>query len=334
MMAAQVGETRHAETGLGETGPGEAVSRREPHGLMLHHFHDDRHPRGQGAIDAACFQALLERVGLERFLPAKEFERRALSGALRDGDLCITFDDALRCQYDVALPVLRRLGLTAFWFVYSGVFEGQREPLEVFRYFRTVAYPDVEKFYAAFEATVEESEHAALVRRESSGVDFARYLSEVSVYTDSDRWFRYLRDRILGPERYNDIMWHMIRRAGYADRIPDDLLWMDDGCLRELQHEGHVIGLHSYSHPTLMEALPVERQREEYARNAAHLTAVTGQQPTVVSHPCNSYRPETLDLLADMGVTLGFRANMAKRDYSRLELPRIDHAVVVRELGL
>ena len=61
---------------------------------------------------------------------------------------------------------------------------------------------------------------------------------------------------------------------------------------------------------------------------------VTGRPPIVVSHPCNSYRPETLDLLRGMGVRLGFRANMAKRDYSLLELPRIDHAVLVREFGL
>jgi peptidoglycan/xylan/chitin deacetylase (PgdA/CDA1 family) len=301
---------------------------------MLHHFHDDRHPRGQGAIDADRFERLLKGMGLARFLPAREFQRRALAGTLADGDLCISFDDALRCQYDVALPVLRRLGLTAFWFVYSGVFEGEREPLEIFRYFRTVAYPDTEKFYDAFRAAVEESEHADLVRRGSEGVDFSRYLDEVSIYTASDRWFRYLRDRILGPDRYNDIMWRMIRRAGYEDKIPSSLLWMDDACLADLQQEGHVLGLHSYSHPTLMEALPLERQSEEYARNAAHLTRVTGSSPTVVSHPCNSYGPGTLDLLTDMGVSLGFRANMAKRDYSRLELPRIDHAVMLRELGL
>jgi peptidoglycan/xylan/chitin deacetylase (PgdA/CDA1 family) len=310
------------------------VSRREPHGLMLHHFCDARHPRGQGAIDANCFRRLLEAIGIERFLPAKTFQERALAGDLKEGDLCISFDDALRCQYDVALPVLRELGLTSFWFVYSGVFEGHREPLEVFRYFRTIAYPDVEAFYAAFDAAIRSSEHAERVRRESAGIDFRSYLSEVTVYTDSDRWFRYLRDRILGPERYNAVMWHMIREAGYEHAIPASLLWMDDGCLAELAREEHVIGLHSYSHPTLLEALPAEQQRSEYERNAAHLASVTGQKPVTVSHPCNSYSGTTLSILADMGVRLGFRANMAKRDHSLLELPRIDHAVLVREFGL
>jgi peptidoglycan/xylan/chitin deacetylase (PgdA/CDA1 family) len=312
----------------------EVVSRREPHGLMLHHFHDARHPRGQGAIDAACFRKLLDGIGRDRFLPAAEFRRRALSGELAEGDLCITFDDALRCQYDVALPVLREFGLTAFWFVYSGVFEGHREPLEVFRYFRTVAFPDVDDFYAAFRTAVQSSAHAALVERESRNVDFAAYLSEVGIYTTPDRWFRYLRDRILGPARFNEIMWQMIADAGYMDSIPASLLWMDDACLRELSQEGHIIGLHSYSHPTLLSMLPPDQQRDEYERNAAHLTKVTGLRPDTVSHPCNSYGPETLSILESLGVRLGFRANMAKRDYSILELPRIDHALLVRELEL
>jgi peptidoglycan/xylan/chitin deacetylase (PgdA/CDA1 family) len=310
------------------------VAREAPHGLMFHHFHDRRHPRGQGAIDATCFEAVLTRTGLGRFLPAGEFMRRAMSKELRRGDLCVTFDDALRCQYDVALPVLRRLGLTAFWFVYSGVFEGQREPLEIFRYFRTVAFSDIDSFYAAFDAAVAGSQHADLVARESAGVDFSAHLAEVSIYSLADRRFRYLRDRILGPARYTDVMWTMIRRAGYEDLIPSELLWMDDANLRELQAEGHVIGLHSYSHPTELKSLPIPDQREEYRRNAAHLLRVTGQYPIAMSHPCNSYGPDTLQLLKDMGVAIGFRANMAKADFTELELPRIDHAILTRELGL
>lgn len=310
------------------------VAREAPHGLMFHHFHDLRHPRGQGAIDAACFEAVLTRIGLDRILPAGEFLRRAIAKELRRGDLCITFDDALRCQYDVALPVLRRRNLTAFFFVYSGVFEGHREPLEIFRYFRTVAFPDIDRFYAAFDAAIADSQHADLVAQESAGVDFSAHLAEVPVYTLADRRFRYLRDRVLGPARYTDVMWRMIRNAGYDNLIPSELLWMDDANLRELHSEGHVIGLHSYSHPTELKAMPISDQRGEYHRNAAHLLRVTGQKPIAMSHPCNSYGPDTLELLRQMGVVIGFRANMAKTDFSELEMPRIDHAILTREMGL
>jgi hypothetical protein len=79
------------------------------HGVMFHHFHDDRHRRGQGSISAEQLVELIEHLGRNDILPAQEWMRRAAVGALTDTDTCLTFDDALRCQYDVALPVLRDL---------------------------------------------------------------------------------------------------------------------------------------------------------------------------------------------------------------------------------
>src|SRR5258708_17481 len=123
------------------------------YGVMFHHFHDDWHPRVQGSISARELADLIEHVGRDSILPAEEWMRRAVQGALSDNDICLTFDDALRCQYDVALPVLRDLGLTAFWFVYSSVFEGNVESLEVYRYFRTTQFPCIDDFYEhVFEA--------------------------------------------------------------------------------------------------------------------------------------------------------------------------------------
>jgi peptidoglycan/xylan/chitin deacetylase (PgdA/CDA1 family) len=306
----------------------------EPHGLMFHHFFDDRHPKGQGAIDAACFARLLKEIGIDRILSPAVWTERALSGGLRDGDLCLTFDDALRCQYDVALPVMDDLGLTAFWFVYSSVFEGGREPLEIFRYFRTVAFPDIDAFYAAFDAAVAQSDYAELARTKLAGVDIASHLTEATFYTLADRRFRYMRDLVLGPACYEAVMWQMIRSAGFEHSIPSDLLWLDNDNLRDLAVRGHAIGLHSYSHPTRLADLTPERQREEYARNADHLTRVVGTLPITMSHPCGSYTAETLDLLKAMGIRLGFRANLAQPDYSLLELPRIDHAILLKQFDL
>ena len=52
-----------------------------------------------------------------------------------------------------------------------------------------------------------------------------------------------------------------------------------------------------------------------------------------MSHPCNSYNAATLSLLRELGITLGFRANMAKLGLSELEYPREDHANLVRALA-
>src|SRR4051794_18619226 len=95
------------------------------HGIMFHHFHDDDvdleggigHPAGQGSISADTLRAMIQSIGPTRILPAHEFLHRAVAGKLTDHHVCLTFDDNLMCQYDVAVPVLEEFGLTAFWFV-------------------------------------------------------------------------------------------------------------------------------------------------------------------------------------------------------------------------
>lgn len=303
-----------------------------PHGIMLHHFWDERHPKGQGAISGDAFARMLDWLDPARILPAQEWLERAQAGTLEDDHLCLTFDDALRCQYDVAVPVMRKYGLSAFWFVYSSVFEGGVEPLEVFRYFRTVAFPDINDFYSAFDRAAATSSYAGIIAQSDRATDYAQHLKDFDFYTLADRRFRYLRDQVLGKAGYEAIMWQMIREAGWEDRIPPARLWIDDASLVTLAADGHVIGLHSYTHPTTLADLSAAEQKLEYAKNAQHLTECLGAPPIVMSHPCNSYDATTLDILLKMGIRLGFRANMAMLDGGALEVPRRDHASVMSEM--
>ena len=79
------------------------------HGIMFHHFHDLEHyPKGQGSITAEQFDQIL--VFLKRdfeLLSCHEFTHAFCSNTLKENQLTITFDDALKCQYDLVVPVLR-----------------------------------------------------------------------------------------------------------------------------------------------------------------------------------------------------------------------------------
>ena len=303
------------------------------HGLMFHHFCDGVHARGQGAITAAEFDDLLEFVGPARILGAKEWEERSRRGELDCDDVCITFDDALRCQIDVALPVLEARGLTAFWFVYSSVFEGVQERLEVYRHIRTVYFSGIDKFYDAFDAEIAHSAYAGLVTEALAGVDPDRHLAGYSVYSRRDRMFRFVRDRVLQEDRYFAVMDAMLEKLAIDRSQLAQLLWMQDADLRRLSDAGHAVGLHSYSHPTRIAGTSIARQQSEYARNRDHLRRVLGSAPTSMAHPCNSYGPETLSILRDMGIELGFRANMQQGVGAALERPRADHADILAMKG-
>ncbi|HEY2588338.1 MAG TPA: polysaccharide deacetylase family protein [Tepidisphaeraceae bacterium] len=301
-----------------------------PHGIMFHHFHSARHPAGQGSISAEQLGQIIERIGPRRILPARQWMRCAMTATLRPTDVCLTFDDNLRCQYDVALPVLEAYGLTAFWFVYTSVCQGNIERLEVYRYFRTTCFDSVDAFYDAFFAAVDDSAHGATVRDALQPFKPREYLKAYPFYTDADRRFRFVRDEVLGPEAYARVMDAMLARAELDVSALARQLWMGNSELKELHGKGHVIGLHSHTHPTRIERLPVEAQRDEYQQNFDCLHGLLGDRPEAMSHPCNSYTRDTLTILRELGISLGFAANMQVRGQSELEYPREDHANLVR----
>jgi len=298
------------------------------YGIMFHHFHGDSHAPVQGSIPAEDLAAMIEFVGREHVLPAHEWQARALAGRLRADHLCLTFDDNLLCQFEVARPVLNDLDITAFWFVQTSVLQGNLERLEIYRTFRTRCYTDVDDFYDAFYSQLDVNE----LERSLHDFDPATYLAAFPFYSDADRKFRHVRDEMLGPDRYQETMDSLIESTGHTLHELARGLWMDATHLRALRDEGHILGLHSHTHPTRLAELPRAEQRREYAENHASLSRELGIAPTAVSHPCNSYDRSTLDILRELGIRLGFRANLAQTEYGPLEHPRADHANLIERM--
>ena len=114
-----------------------------PHGVMFHHFHNEgERPIAQGSITSSEFKEIIEYIGPKNILPADIWLEKAINNRLNKKEICLTFDDALKCQVDIALPILQQLGLTAFWFIYSSVFKGEIESLEINRYFYSVCFSE------------------------------------------------------------------------------------------------------------------------------------------------------------------------------------------------
>ena len=139
-----------------------AYPKEVPHGIMFHHFHNEKHLKTQGSISAEDLEKILDYVGRERILSPLEWLERLAENKLSSEDICLTFDDGLLSQIDVALPVLEHYGLKALWFVYSGVFEGQLENLEIYRFFRTKYFENIDDFYNLFFQKVSESGMAGM----------------------------------------------------------------------------------------------------------------------------------------------------------------------------
>jgi peptidoglycan/xylan/chitin deacetylase (PgdA/CDA1 family) len=300
-----------------------------PHGLMFHHFYNEDHPRGQGAISADDLHRIIDHYGADRIVSPEEWLHLFSRQELRDHHVCLTFDDALRCQIDIALPVLLERKVAAFWFVYSSVFCNKIESLELFRYFRTTKFSCFDEFCDAFVSEVKLERKLTF-----SPADVSAYLSEYPFYSYNDRLFRYLRDRILSKDEYYDVMMRMMGKTDFSLHSIYDLLWMKDADLVGLMKQSHVIGLHSYTHPIRIAELPEVEQRIEYKLNRAHIISATDNTPKSMSHPCNSYDERTLAILSDLEIDIGFCSNMSGgAAQSHLEFPREDHANIMASLA-
>ena len=156
------------------------------------------------------------------------------------------------------------------------------------------------------------------------------YLKNFTFYSKSDKKFRYIRDQILKEEEYFTIMDTIIQESKINLEKIYKNLWISEKDLKKINKEGHVIGLHSYSHPTNFSALSYKNQNEEYIKNKKHLEKITPEIFTM-SHPANSYNLDTLKILKNLGITMGFRADMNPIK-SNLEIPRQDHSIITNML--
>lgn len=298
--------------------------------LMFHHFHDQVHPQGQGSLSGSDLYDLINNNS--RIISADEWYRLYQSNNLRD-ETCITFDDNLRSQFDVALPILEQLNLKAFWFIYTSPLVGEIERIELYRYYRTTCFPNINAFYNYFDIFIEQSKYKQEVEEKLNQVDINKHLNEWPFYAFNDKKFRYIRDNILGTKKYFEIVDAMIRDSDLDTESVSAKLWMTSENIKTLHRSGHFIGLHSHTHPTKLEDLKPNQIQQEYETNKTILENIIGKGNIFsMSHPCNSYKPVVFDILKHMDIEIGFRSNNSIINKpSSYELPRIDHTLILRK---
>jgi peptidoglycan/xylan/chitin deacetylase (PgdA/CDA1 family) len=304
------------------------------HSIMFHHFHSETHPKGQGSISSQQLEEMIDWLEKKyNLLSAEEYQNRLSKNQLEKDDICLSFDDGLLCQFDVAIPILNKKNILAFFFVYSSPINGTLNYLEIFRYFRTVAFGSIEEFYAQFFEKVQ-SIYGEKYYAEKKMFDPKDFLSNSPFYTYEDLWFRYLRDEVLKQNKYENLMLDIIAAHNYKIEDFKSKLWFTNDHLKKLVEMGHTVGLHSYTHPTSIKSLSKEEQKEEYIKNFNHLEGLLGKgYIKSMSHPCGSYDETTLSLLDSLGIKIGFRNSMSVRLVkSSLEVPREDHANILRSM--
>ena len=248
-------------------------------------------PRAIFPVTVEGLRTQLELLGRSyEFVSRDELLAAVAGDASLPGRACVvTFDDGLRCQLELALPVLERLGVPAIFFVPG-------KPLAEGR----VLY--VHKVHALRER-VPDRELLVLAGGADVPVDLAL---EHYRYDDPDAaQLKYLlnmwlplseRERVVG--------------AAFAEVFPDEAafareLYMSREDVAHLERAYRAVGAHSYAHEPLAR-LDDEALDQDLAAVAVLLEDVTGPRPRALSYPHGT--PSTVDArVARSAAAAGFR---------------------------
>ena len=309
---------------------------------MFHHFYGDGiHTKGQGSIDKDDFYKMINFIGRNNILDANVFFEKFKNKKLKDNEVCLTFDDAIKCQIDIALPVLEELKIKSFFFVYTSMFEGKPDNLEFFRYFRMNYFNSVDEFYDNFYKVLDKDLKSFF----ENNIDKIKEKKiKHPVYSIEDIKFRLVRDIFLTKIQYEEIMFLMFKEKQFNHKDFSKKLFFQKNDLQTLNNLGHLIGLHSHNHPTLLEKLNYDEQKNEYEKCLSSISNILEKPKNEIkfmSHPCGSYNNDTLEILKELGIELGFKQlmriepekGMKKINNSFLEIARQNHSEIYKKMN-
>jgi len=298
---------------------------------MFHHFHDDlKYPNsnGGGSISASDFNLIIDYIDENyNLLSPKEFIYKIVKKSIKETDVCLTFDDGLKCQFDVAFLELKKRNLNAFFFIYTGAMSATPPLGEFCRDFKLFSFDNMDAYYELFFEVIREDfneEHSSFLKLFTDD-----YLSNYSFYTSNDKKYRFLRELL--KEKYFEVVIRLMEEKNYSPESRKEELFLSVDNIKNISDSGNEIGLHSHSHATSFQLLSHKEQFKEYSLNYELLSSISNEKITSMSHPLGNYNNDTLKILKKLDIKVGFRDSMFPSTVkSYLEIPREDHTNILR----
>jgi len=260
-------------------------------------------PRGIRPFMTSEFEAQLDWLA-ERWdiVGADEFAAWLTGDTVRPRPPCLlTFDDGVRDQHDVILPILRRRGLSGVFFVLNWPLRDDRMPLTHLMHW--MLGHDDEDTWALFVDYAE---------RELGGRSHLGDDASVRTVYPLDSLLRarikYAANIALAPRAVEQIVAETLSAEGLtADTLTREWFASADD-VRALHDAGMTIGMHGVSHRSLQQLGP-DGIRAEIADSHGYLTELLGGAPTWWACPFGGTAagPELLaamnDAMARHGIT-------------------------------
>lgn len=272
--------------------------------LIYHRVLDAPDPLQPGIVDHTAFER--QMWGISRFfrvLPLTEAVNRLHDGTLPHRAVCVTFDDGYRDNVDIALPILRKHGVHATFFIATGFLDGScmwnDRVIETVRNLNGDSV-DLTGFTG---------------KRFDLPVDLC---ARGSVLQAMLRAIKHL------PFEQREAAVTFIE--GHLGRTVTGLM-MQEVDVRALIQAGMDIGAHTVNHP-ILSRLPVAEARQEIATSKQTLESITGRPVHLFAYPNGNPGVDYGEAHVAMVREIGFEAAVstawgcASMGSDRYQLPR------------
>lgn len=229
--------------------------------LIFHRVLPQPDPLFPNEMHAARFDALCGWLkSWFNVLPLNEAVNQLATGTLPERAACITFDDGYADNATVAMPILRRHGMTATFFVATSFLDGGR---------------------MWNDTVIESIRNCAADRLDLQ----ANGLGEFGLNSLDER--RTAIDQLLGQIKYLELderqaTVDLVQRAA-GSTVADDLM-MTSAQVKQLQREGMQVGAHTCSHPILAR-LPDDAAKLELSRSKSFLESLIEAPVDLFAYP-------------------------------------------------
>ena len=223
----------------------------------------------------------LKGISLENFKAQLDFLKKTYP---RD-EIVLTFDHGTIDHLEKAAPELEKRSLKGLFFILTMVPEEYRVPvIDKQRYLEA-------SFRVEFAQMICSELNLDYNPEEAKG-----YLPEFSFYSLEERYFRYLRDKTIPREAYDDFIEKYFKKVFGGEKNFASKNYLSWEHIVQLHKRGHIIGSHSHYH---------DGDKNDYAHSIKLIEGKIKEKIQYISYPNGIKRISDEDL-ENLGVRKGY----------------------------
>ncbi len=289
--------------------------------IMFHDFHhNNSKPNTQGSVNQDYIYKLIKYLGNKNILSPEDYISKYNNNKLDKNHLCLTFDDGLKSQLNIAFPILNDFKIKSFFFIPSTYILNKNKVLESYKYFYMNYYSNISFYYEDFfyELYKYFDKKKLNILLKSYHYKILNIIKLKSFYSYQDIQFRIIRNSIISDVLFSKINKKLFKKKNFDYSKINKNKYLNEKDLKLIAKENK-IGLHSYSHFFNLRKCSYISQYNEYKKNKKHLSSIINNQIiNSLSYPSGIYNHQSVKILKKLKINFAFR-NINKKYYYKYE---------------